>query len=816
MKIIDLTIQDFRGIRKRVKFDFNGKNVVILGPNGTGKSAVVDAIDFLFTGEISRLSGRGTRVISLKEHGKHIDSTMKNALVKATIVVDENKHPIQIQRRLEKPKVLTYSGEEDALSKEALRIAEKGQHVLSRAEILKYIAAEAGKRSEEIQAILNLNRIEEIRRAFVTISRDADRTRESNYATLGKSTASVRTLLGVKAFSEEQVLQKVNDSRKVLKGQPILQLKPDLLKSAITPRSSGKKSAVSKDYVKNTLAAVDTILEKDGSEVLQYETELRSTVKKLTENDEIRKDLASKRLLDLGISLIDESGACPLCLTEWKTGELDALLRNRLLSAEAAAKIEKRIKKLAGKVEAQVSIMAGHVETLVGHSTKLNLRSAVEDLVDWQNRLTNWINALGAATESYPTDTLDKDTSRFLAIEKWEEHKTALRAAADDLPLLSPEQTAWDRLTSLQTLLTRYFDDKEQYEESVAFASLTRRLSETYSNAKDSVLGNLYDNVNTEFIQYYRFLHGEDEDEFKSELVPDGSSLDFKVDFYGRGRHPPRALHSEGHQDSMGLCLYMALNKRIAEGKVNLVVLDDVVMSIDSGHRRAICKWINSCFEDLQFIITTHNRTWARQLCTDGVAVRKQLYEFRNWSVEGGPQLEEHSDVWGEIKRLVDGNRISSAAHQLREHLEFFFEQVCDALRAQIQYRTDGRYELGDYISGAKGQYKKLLRQAKQCANKWGKSEFVEEIGNIESQLNEVISRSQMEQWAINENVHYNSWADFDKKDFLPVLEAFEDFESFFTCDDCSGMLMVTQRGPIQADVKCPYGSRFWNLEKDR
>ena len=36
-------------------------------------------------------------------------------------------------------------------------------------------------------------------------------------------------MLGLKAFSEEQVLQKVNLSRKVLKGQPLSELKPDLL-----------------------------------------------------------------------------------------------------------------------------------------------------------------------------------------------------------------------------------------------------------------------------------------------------------------------------------------------------------------------------------------------------------------------------------------------------------------------------------------------------------------------------------------------------------------------------------------------------------
>lgn len=66
MKILELKIKDVRGIRDEMPFEPNGENMVIFGPNGTGKSAVVDAIDFLFTGDISRLTGRGTRGMTLK------------------------------------------------------------------------------------------------------------------------------------------------------------------------------------------------------------------------------------------------------------------------------------------------------------------------------------------------------------------------------------------------------------------------------------------------------------------------------------------------------------------------------------------------------------------------------------------------------------------------------------------------------------------------------------------------------------------------------------------------------------------------------
>ncbi len=360
------------------------------------------------------------------------------------------------------------------------------------------------------------------------------------------------------------------------------------------------------------------------------------------------------------------------------------------------------------------------------------------------------------------------------------------------------------------------FEDKEKWKSSCDFSNVAKVLDEIYTGTKDRILRNLYASVNGDFSTYYKYLHSQDENGFKSELKPDGSKLDMTVDFYGRGKHHPRALHSEGHQDSMGLCLYLALNKKIAEGKVKLVVLDDVVMSIDSKHRRNICKMLTTHFSDMQFFITTHNRTWARQLSTDGVVKRKNLIEFRGWSVDHGPKYVENQDVWVQIKKKVDLNEIPSAAHQLREHLEFFYEGICDSLIAPVGYRTDSRYELGDFLAGAKGRYGSLLRMAKSSANSWGNTEVLTKLTEIESQYKEDMQRTNLEQWIINENVHFNKLAESGRGDFLPVVEAFQDFEGHFKCSSCSGKISVNLIGKTETVVKCPCAMFNWNLEKKK
>ncbi len=72
MKILELKINKIRGI-KSLTLTPKGNTFVVWGPNGTGKSGVIDSIDFLLTGQITRLIGASTKALTLKKHGPHID-----------------------------------------------------------------------------------------------------------------------------------------------------------------------------------------------------------------------------------------------------------------------------------------------------------------------------------------------------------------------------------------------------------------------------------------------------------------------------------------------------------------------------------------------------------------------------------------------------------------------------------------------------------------------------------------------------------------------------------------------------------------------
>lgn len=99
IQVETLTISEFRGIRS-LTLNLNRKNFAICGSNGTGKSGVVDALEFVMTGSISRLSGKGRGDLSLKEHGPHVDcrKSPEKAYVEASVWIPSLKKSVKVRR----------------------------------------------------------------------------------------------------------------------------------------------------------------------------------------------------------------------------------------------------------------------------------------------------------------------------------------------------------------------------------------------------------------------------------------------------------------------------------------------------------------------------------------------------------------------------------------------------------------------------------------------------------------------------------------------------------------------------------------------
>src|SRR3546814_20387545 len=108
-----------------------------------------------------------------------------------------------------------------------------------------------------------------------------------------------------------------------------------------------------------------------------------------------------------------------------------------------------------------------------------------------------------------------------------------------------------------------------------------------FGDTTTKALEAIYHEVQEAFADYYRQINKDDESDFTAHLVPSIGKLGFDVDFYGRGRFPPGAYHSEGHQDWMGLCVYLALLSHHLGKGFTLAVLAAALSSGEQGNCHA-------------------------------------------------------------------------------------------------------------------------------------------------------------------------------------------------------------------------------------
>lgn len=815
MKVLELEIHNVRGI-PHLLLKPNGKNFVVCGPNGSGKSAVVDAIDFLLTGHISRLIGKGTGGITLNKHGPHIDHKPKDAVVRAIVQLPSVKSPVEIKRCMADPNTLDCDEIVRQNLEPIMQIAKRGQHVLTRRDILRYITAEASTRAQEIQELLNITEIEEIRKTLVKVQHKLQEDCKVAKNAMDTARGAVSATVQEKSFNEDTTLQFVNKNRTALGGQPISILRSIELKTGLIPSMAASTSQV----VNVTLLERDiqnlcnVTLEQNQAEIAKSDEQLRNLIATIRSDPQLSRELSRLDLTKLGMTLIDDTGACPLCDTSWPPGKLHEYLEQRLSTAQVAAKHREGVTNLSDTVARSVNNTIASLEEVVGTAEVVDLKDELSLFKSWLGDLQALSRVLSTAIEKYPDPRFGLDqVQRMLAPDNIAEPLERIRSVArDSYPEPTPEQNAWDTLTRLEENLKALEKAETAFKNAELSQERANVFYESFVGARDNILGKLYNDVRDRFTDLYRHLHELDEGKFTAKIEPDQAGLNFEVDFYGRGIHPPHALHSEGHQDSMGLCLYLALAEQLTGGFIDLVILDDVVMSIDTDHRRQLARLLATSFSGRQFLITTHDKTWAKQLQSEGIVDSGGIVEFYNWHVETGPHVDYEVDMWERIEEDLQKNDVPSAAFRLRRGSEQFFGMVCDALQAEVTYKLSGQWELGDFLPAAMTQYRSLLKQAKNAAQSWGYKDRFDMLQELDSTVGQIYTRSNAEQWTVNANVHYNNWTNFLENDFRPVVEAFQDLYGLFVCSSCGGMLYLATTGKGPVAIRCSCGKVDWNL----
>lgn len=192
-------------------------------------------------------------------------------------------------------------------------------------------------------------------------------------------------------------------------------------------------------------------------------------------------------------------------------------------------------------------------------------------------------------------------------------------------------------IQKLEADIDNFDKDIQKLEEQV---DLAKKTFEIFTKTKEEYVDNMLSEIRDDIKYFYDFIHGDDQIMSPDMVVSGAKKIDVKLDSFGE-YVDSRSFASEGHLDTLGLCIFLAFNKQF--NNLSLMVLDDVLSTVDATHKEKIARLLIDEFDDYQFIITAHNKQWVNQLedlCVES-GRENVVYEIDDWSLEEGPIISK-------------------------------------------------------------------------------------------------------------------------------------------------------------------------------
>jgi ABC-type Mn2+/Zn2+ transport system ATPase subunit len=663
-RIEKITLTRFRGATTttEVVFDPRKPIIFIFGENGSGKSSIVDAIDFVCNQSAGSLADRSST--KPKDHLPAIGYKAKDINVE-----------LLCGGRMWSAK---YAGAKILSSDEAtLPVA----HVLRRTRLLTLIDATPAERYKQLQKFIEVEGVERSEQALRDAVRDQARTLDEK--TRAKVEAEVElerfwTNEGMPGAPEQSALdwaaaQSAANLDETLARIASLGKLINRLDAAAQARdnlSRAEADASQKNArVAEAKRAADTAAGIGATEAMQLIELLRD----------------ARGYLDAS----PDQAACPVCEQPIGAEDLRRRIDARLTSMTALGELRDKL---------EAANRAHQTAAAIAERERSGMLEAARSLAE----------AVGSADQSLPAALPVDEAGLRKLIEDVLVTRDALIARRDDA------QKAVNQFNSINQFYRRIVESEEDLREAEALRQGLERALEIVQGERIAFIQRVLAEVRDETNRLYAMIHPDEPlglDQLLLDENKKGSLLQI-CRFEGVSDVTPQAYFSESHLDTLGFCLWLAIAK-LSSGGDAVVVLDDVFTSVDSVHfTRILDLLMAECENFNQVIITTHSRQWRDRYAAQQIPHDKTSFvELQSWTRGGGIRASRtRVNVEALLEHLeaspFDRQIVASKAGVLAESL---FDWLTQVYECPLPRRRGGNYTLGDLCNALKRLSKQLV-----------------------------------------------------------------------------------------------------------
>jgi len=681
-----LTIEHLRGSVTpfTLNFEKGRKLTLIYGENGSGKSTICDALDFLGNGNVGSLDGRGLGrtirywpSVGKSQADAKVTLTTASGSCSATVVGNN----VIVQPCEKQPNV----------------------KVLRRKQILDLIESQPGERYTALSRFIDVSGFEGSEGALRSLIKDINR-------------------------QVELALERIQENRRAINGfweqegktgsDPILWAKEEIKKDQ-------KNFDLTRTAIDHLVDAYKELCNYP-QQIKQKQDEIEQAKTKITADEATIAELTSKvageyiEIIDL-LQAADNyfhahptPDVCPLCESAEKAAGLPQEVAKKIAAQQSATILKHHQRQLAMRHEEleRLNSELDHIKTQAMKAAENFSNAASDDNLPETiplpelphpkniNEWEDWLKVSDSLIQAWREES-DKyaDLKRFRSTLK-----DAIEALEENSQIQADLETL---LPKLKAVLNIMESERRKYTDGIL------------SNIAIEV-GRLYEKVHP----------GEGLNKISLALDPKKrASLGIYAEFEGMTDTPPQAYFSDSHLDTLGLCVFLALAEK-DDPENTILVLDDVLGSVDEPH---VDRLIGLLYEESskfrQCIITTHYRPWREKFRWGKLKVGEcQFAELDKWALTSGMRLRNSIPEVARLRSLLeepspDPQLVCAKAGVI---LEAGLDFLTSLYECKLPRRASELYTMGDLLSAIDKKLKNALRIEIKQRNNDGSIEYIE------------------------------------------------------------------------------------------